>query len=225
MKLQRPAYDGTADIYRTRYTLLASIQDPANHKRWTEFHDLYAPWIRKYICGAIHELREHEIQEVVSRIFIELAQGKLRYNQTRGSFRALLKKVCKCRGYDELRKRRPREEHWPSPNTQQTDRLERQPDPRTTHDEVLAKLEWTEMVKRMAITETKKRTTLKQFQIFEAHVLQGWPTEKVVATLGVTPNQVYLAKRRICGIFSEELRLADRRLDKPHLPPNDNPKG
>jgi hypothetical protein len=57
----------------------------------------------------------------------------------------------------------------------------------------------------------------KQFQIFDAYVLKGWPVKKIIQTLGVTRTQIYLAKFRISKLLKKEIKqleIKDVRLVK-----------
>ena len=45
-----------------------------------------------------------------------------------------------------------------------------------------------------------------QFQIFDLHVLRGWPARDVAQTLGVSLAQVYLAKLRVGRRFKHEVQ-------------------
>lgn len=96
-------------------------------------------------------------------------------------------------------------------------------DKRTLHDVRLADEEWDEIVKRMALSAVQQRVSPIQFQIYAEHVLRDKSVAEVVAKLGVTPNQVYLAKRRVGAVYLEELKAAAYRLDHPVLPKPEKP--
>ncbi len=52
----------------------------------------------------------------------------------------------------------------------------------------------------------RSQVPAKQYQIFDLYVVKRWPVEKVAATLGVKPGQVYLAKHRVAAFIKEEVK-------------------
>lgn len=208
----------------TRRSLLSAIKDPANRKAWDEFHKIYCSYIHCIARGS--GLRRDEAEDVTSIVFAEIFQGKLKYDRTRGKFRSLLKTFVHRRAIDMLRKRRPHEErkiHRPSDDTGSTGTVTRIRDARTPHDVKLADQEWDEMLRQMALSAVQQQVSPTQFQIFSEHVLRGKSVAEVVSKLGVTPNQVYLAKRRVGLLYAKELKAAAHRLDHPVLPKPEKP--
>lgn len=208
----------------TRRTLLSAIKDPANRKAWDEFYKIYSGYIRCIALGS--GLRPDEADDVTSIVFTGISQGELPYDPDRGKFRSLLKTFVRRRAIDMLRKRRPHEErkmHRSPDDTGSTGTVTRIRDERTLHDVKLAKQEWDEMVRQMALSAVQLRAEPKQYQIYSEHVRREKSVAEIVAKLRVTPNQVYLAKRRVGLIFAEEFKAAAYRLDHPVLPKPEKP--
>ncbi len=49
-----------------------------------------------------------------------------------------------------------------------------------------------------------------QFQIFDLHVLRGWPARDVARALGVNIAQIYLAKLRVGRRLKQEVQALKR---------------
>lgn len=207
----------------TRRSLLSAIKDPANQKAWDEFYKIYSGFIRGI---ARESIRLDEVEDVTCIVLTEISQGKLKYDPSKGKFRSLLKTFVRRRAIDMSRKRSPYEErkvHRAPDDSRSTGTVTRIADTGTLHDVRLAKEEWDEMVRRMALSAVQQRVSPIQFQIYAEHVLRGKSVAEVVAKLGVTPNQVYLAKRRVGAVHREELKAAAHRLDHPVLPKPEKP--
>lgn len=210
----------------TRYSLLSAVKNPDNQAAWAEFYDLYSGFVRSVARSASVELTPEDVEEVVQRVFIEISQGKVRYEKGQGRFRALLKTTARRRCIDQFRKRRARpdqykQKHRSADDDRATATMDRLLDERTQVDEAIEKKEWAAMVTDMAKQATKARVDPKQYQIFEAYVLREWEVSQVADTLGVTANQVYLAKRRVGAVYAEEAKIAAERLDDPKIPLNE----
>lgn len=205
----------------TRKSLLSAIKNPENRDAWGEFYDSYAGFVRAIASDRHLGLRGDEVEDVVSRVFIEIAAGKVRFDPATGKFRSLLTAVVRRRVIDQLRKRSPFEEKRsdrPHGDARKTGTLERIEDNRTSPDVEVADHQWQDAVLRLTVEAVKKKVKAKQFQIFDAHVLRDWDVAKVSKTLGVSANQVYLAKRRVGKVFEEEARAAAKKMDCPEIP-------
>jgi len=214
----------------TRQSLLSAIKNPDDQVAWGEFYDLYNGYVRNIAKAASVDLLPEDVEDVVQRVFIEISRGKVRYAKGKGSFRSLLKTTTRRRCIDQLRRRlaRPdlyKQEHRAPDDDRSTGTMERLPDDRTRIDEAVENQEWATMVSERAKRATKARVDIKQYQIFEAYVLREWEVSQVVETLGVTANQVYLAKRRVGAIYAEEVKRAAEQLDNPTIPGDDADDG
>jgi RNA polymerase sigma-70 factor, ECF subfamily len=210
------------EVDKTRQTLMSAIKDPENEQAWSEFYSLYSGFVRSMARKANSHMRADEVEEVVQTIFIEIAQGKLKYKKGKGKFRSLLKTVVKRRVFDRLRKRKNYEEaknHRSPDDTRQTSTMDRLQDKDEGVDKMV-EAEWGEMILERALYQVQKRVSKKQYQIFDAYAFREWPVTRVMKTLGVTENQVYTAKSRVGKIFDEECRRAEAEIDDPDIPPN-----
>ena len=66
-------------------------------------------------------------------------------------------------------------------------------------------VEWQQHLIALAAERLKRQVSDAQFQIFDLHVLRGWPAGDVAQTLGVSSAQVYLAKLRVGRRFKREI--------------------
>jgi RNA polymerase sigma-70 factor (ECF subfamily) len=69
--------------------------------------------------------------------------------------------------------------------------------------------EWEQHVMRIALERVKERVSVRQFQIFDLHALQGLSIWMTARTLGVSIASVYMAKSRVGWLVRKEVeRLA-----------------
>jgi RNA polymerase sigma-70 factor (ECF subfamily) len=131
-----------------------------------------------------------------------------------GSFRRWLLNLTQWRIIDEKRKRRhPERESPPGPpdrrHTATTDRI---PDESELNWEVKWDREFKARLIDLAIKHVKRRTSPKQYQIFDLYVLNKWPVTKVCRALGVNAGQVYLAKYRVGRLMKKEIKNLESKL-------------
>ena len=63
-----------------------------------------------------------------------------------------------------------------------------------------------------ALESVKRQVAPRQFHLFDLYVLQETPMATITASLGVSANQVYLAKHRVSQILESELKKLERKL-------------
>jgi RNA polymerase sigma factor (sigma-70 family) len=197
-----------ADSIPTRQTLLKKLKVLENQESWQEFFETY--WSLIYSTAVRSGLNDAEAQDVVQETVICVAKSMpdFNYDPKIGSFKAWLRKLTRWRILDHVRKRNsaPRpfssfEEEFP-----QMDRI---PEDHDAAFESRWDEEWRKAIIEAAVAKTKPRVDEKQFQIFELCALQGWPVERVAATLNISRPRVYLAKHRVGKIFEAELKSID----------------
>ena len=62
--------------------------------------------------------------------------------------------------------------------------------------------EWRKAVLADAKSELRQRVSERTYQAFELYGLQGRPAEQVAAALGMSTNQVYVAKKRCADLLT-----------------------
>ena len=63
--------------------------------------------------------------------------------------------------------------------------------------------EWRKAVIRQCMEEVRHQVEAKTMCAFELFALRGWPVDKVAEHLGMSPNAVILAKRRVLSRMRE----------------------
>jgi RNA polymerase sigma factor (sigma-70 family) len=196
------------DSHPTRPSLLRRVRESGDDRAWQEFNDFYGPLIFRFAIQA--GLAETEAQEVVQETLISAARNlpAFRYDPKVCAFKTWLLNLSRWRVTEQLRKRLP-----PTPRakpsddaTARTATLDRLPDPASTDLERIWDKEWREALLDRALLRVKKQVTARQWQVYDAYVLKQWPALEVARNLQVSIARVYVAKHRIGGMITKELR-------------------
>jgi RNA polymerase sigma-70 factor (ECF subfamily) len=179
----------------TSATLLGRVRDVRDGDAWREFFALYFPLIRKY--ARARGLHADDAEEVAQECMKLLAQHmrRFRYSPNRGRFRGYLRTLVQHQIASLWRRKRPRQaragdfEAWaaaPAPDAP-WERL------------------WLREHLVYCVARLELRCADHTVQAFRLYVLQDWPVERVCETLGLSANQVYLAKTRMIRRLREEV--------------------
>lgn len=195
---------------QTRTSLVRRLRDHRESASWEEFCDAYGPPIRALALKS--GLRLEDAEDVLQETLISVAKALpgFSYDRTRGTFKSWVLTLARRRIVDWQR-RRGREHRFDPPRAEEdsaTPFLERVADPALPDPAEAYEAEWKRSVFEVARERVRRRTSPEQFQIFDLYVTKEWPVEKVSRALGVTPNQIYVAKHRVAeALRSEVLRL------------------
>jgi RNA polymerase sigma-70 factor (ECF subfamily) len=197
---------------RTRSSLLRRVRRWDDQTSWKDFHDTYKRIVRSVVLQS--GLTEAEADDVVQETFLEVAKKMptFEYDPKRGSFKAWLLRLTRWRILDHLRRRRRARASLATgtANRFRTALIESVPDPAAASLDTLLEKEWqTEMV-QTALMNVRRRADPEKFQIFDLYVQQEWPAKKVARTLGLSLNQVYLAKSRITEMLKAEVKRLEQ---------------
>ena len=187
----------------TSTALLAGLFDPGNNAVWREFDRRYRPILTAFArrLGLTADDAAEAAQDTLARFVEEYRAGK--YERSRGRLRAWLIGMAKTRiaQMKRIRQRR-RERRGASVLIQLADPAELE---RIWEEErKLALL-------RQALLELRgqTRTSDKTLAAFEQYVLKRRPAKDVASDLGMTRQDVYMAKNRV----AERLREITARLE------------
>lgn len=188
---------------RTSTTLLEGLFDTSDRRIWREFDARYRPIVTGFarrLGLSLHEA-EDAAQDVLSDFVKEYRAGN--YDRSRGRLRSWLIGMVKTRIAQVKRLQvRRRERRGASALVELTDA----PDLDLAWDQErkLALL-------RQALLELREtsRTSAKTLEAFEQYVLQRRPAQEVARRLGVTAQEVYVAKNRV----ADRVRNIVARLD------------
>jgi RNA polymerase sigma factor (sigma-70 family) len=190
----------------TRQSLLSRLKNWDDHESWKTFFDTY--WKLIYNTAMRSGLTDAEAQDVVQETVLSVMKSmpNFKYDAQNGSFKAWLKRLTSWRVMDELRKRK---HVFCETNRQDTstgqDFFNTLPDPAMSRLEAAWDEEWEKNLLDAAIDRLKAKVDSKQYQIFDLHVIKGWPVMRVAGALGINPGRVYLSKHRIGKLLKTEI--------------------
>lgn len=196
------------DSIPTRQSLLNRLKTVENQESWQEFFETY--WNLIYSTALRSGLSDAEAQDVVQETVICVVRSmpEFKYDPNIGSFKAWLRKLTRWRVLDHIRKRKSVPTPFANFGAEEPLVLEI-PDESDQSFDANWDEQWRKAIIDIAVKKTKARVEEKQFQIFELCAIQGWPVEKVAATLNISAARVYVSKHRVGKIFEEELKTID----------------
>lgn len=169
----------------TRSSLLRRVRDPRDARSWQEFDGIYRPLLVGYArCrGADAQLAEEVAQECLAAVSRQIG-----HFERKRSFRAWLRAIVDHKICDHLARARG------SPLTDQALAVLRDPSPAPGE---LWEKHWNEGVARMIVQRLQTTFAQHTLQAFEMYVLDERPVEEISKALGMTANQIYVAKSRV----------------------------
>lgn len=200
----------------TRASLLARVKDVGNHESWREFYDIYRRLV--YSVARRAGLTEPEAQDAVQETFCHVAKNmpSFQYDPNVGSFKSWLLHTTRWHIADQFRARvkdcEPLDNPKTKSGTHRTSTAERIPDPRSAEVDEIYEAEWKHNLHDAALERVKRRVKPKQYQAYFLYVTKGVAMEEIISRLGVTRNQVYLAKHRIGKLVSQEITRLEQDL-------------
>jgi len=191
----------------TRLSLLNRLKDWDDQEGWKVFFETY--WRLLYNVATKSGLNDVEAQDVVQETIIVVAKKMpaFQYDSSLGSFKSWLLLITRRRIIDHFRRRErepARLERRPS-DTGRTATLDRVADPAGDRFAAAWEEEWRLNILQAAIHRVKRQVEARQFQLFDACALKGWPVEEVARNLHATAKQVYNAKHRISKLIKQEV--------------------
>lgn len=191
-----------AEIPLTRASLLVRLRDPRDEAAWTEFIDLYGALVYNYARKqGLQDADAADLgQEVLSAVAASV--GRLEYDPRRGLFRNWLFTVIRRKLSDWRTAQRRKRLTGSNPEFSQL--LELIPDPADL--DVVWEAEWEKRVFAWACAQVRKDVADSTWQAFWRTAMNGQPTQRVAADLGLTSAAVYLARHRVLARLKELVR-------------------
>ncbi len=171
---------------QTRSSLLRRVKDFADGPSWEEFDRLYRPLLVEY--ARARGLTAEAAEEVAQGCMATVAE-RLRTFERRASFRGWLRGMIDHMVADEL-KRRQREA------PARTADLSR-PQEREGNPQLLWERNWNRTHLLYCLNLIRNEISPVTFEAFELYVVRELPIEQITERLGITPNQLYVAKHRV----------------------------
>ena len=190
---------------QTRRTLLERLRRTrVDEGSWYDFFDTYSRLI--YSVARKSGLGHADAEDVVQATVLKVSRyiGRFEVDPGRGRFRnwvCLITKQQIANHYRKARRLPPIEEPDPA-NVEALPEIE---DP-VDQWETLWDNEVLEHANDMAQAQVKQRVSPKQYQVFHLYCVKGHDVKQITTMLGVSANEVYLAKNRVLPIYEAATR-------------------
>jgi RNA polymerase sigma factor (sigma-70 family) len=171
----------------TRSSLINRVRDFGNASSWVEFDRLYRPLLAEYArrCGIDRVDAEEIAQQCLQVVVRQIPEF-----QKRKSFRGWLWAIADNKIKRYFRDRKARRCLAPGALADKAAAVET-PDQEWERQWELAHLAY-------CIDNVRGDFAEHTFRAFELYVIHEKPVAEIVRTLGMTANQVYVAKSRVC---------------------------
>ena len=184
---------------RTRTSLLNRIKDPEDALSWEEFDRVYRPLLLRYALA--RGVGREEAEDVAQQCMVAISSGIQDFQKQVG-FRGWLRGMIDHKVSDQLRK----QQHEVKGQTADFDREQT-----TEESPVLVwERQWNQTHLLYCLNEVRRDVAPMTYRAFDLYVLQEKPVKDICERLGMTPNQVYVAKSRVLVRLKKRwLELAD----------------
>jgi RNA polymerase sigma-70 factor (ECF subfamily) len=175
----------------TSTSLLQGLKEPGNDAVWTAYVGRYRPLIVRF--GRRMNLKLEEAEDLAQETLLAFSKSYCagNYDREKGRLRSWLFGIARNQLAQRNKRRTARAEH----PLDGGDRLEELAVPQDT--EQAWEREWRDAVLRQCLEEIRREVNPKTFDAFRRFALEGRPADEVGKELGMSPNAVFGAKRRI----------------------------
>ena len=182
----------------TSTTLLDGLRDPANRTIWNQYVDRYRPLVVRF-CSRLG-LESNDAEDVAQTSLVDFSQTYVAggYERERGRLRDWLYGIVRNRIRNHRRSESVRElpvDHEPEGPL---GALAAREDLGEIWEE-----EWRDAILRFCLREVQREVDEPTYRAFELFALEERSASEVAQELGLTPNAVYGAKRRIMERLKE----------------------
>lgn len=199
----------------TRSSIIDRIKDWDDQTAWRYLDTTYRPLIYGFAIN--RGLTELEAEDATQETLLTIAKGikESKYVRARGSFKNWLFTAARWKINDQFRKRQRQLpiDHRPEDDDRETATVDRYPDPAGSSQQAIWDQEWERNLLDVAHQKVKQQVSGQQYQIFDLYVIKNWPVAKVMKTLNVSGNQVYLAKNRLGPLLEKEVTALKEELE------------
>lgn len=197
--------------YATRSTLMGRLKDLGDQQAWQEFFDIYWTLMFNFVRRA--GLNEHDAEEVVMDSMETVARKmeEFEYNRETGRFKSWLLTIVRFKLGDRFRKQKRRAEKAEMVSLDGVDEGQVLDSGEIELERIWDK-EWRKQLIDMALERVKQLVGHRQYQIFYCYVIQEQKAEEVAEFLGVSRDQVYVAKNRVGKVYEGELKILGKEM-------------
>lgn len=200
---------------QTRSSLLGRLREGDDVESWSEFYRVYGNLIRLFALKA--GLSEGEAEEIVQETAIGVARHlpEFTYDPKVCKFKTWLFQHASWRVQDFFRRRKRIARGVVESGSDGVNELAEQvEDPNSKKLTELFESEWRSHMLQIALERLTEKFTLKQIQLFELLVVQGWSASDVARVLDLSIPNVYVTKHRVSAAVQRELRRLERSVFK-----------
>jgi RNA polymerase sigma-70 factor, ECF subfamily len=188
----------------TSNSLLQRLLANPSEADWEVLHDLYGPYIRRWIGRLGSSVRAEDVDDLVQEVLTILVANIPSFRHGRaGTFRAWLKQIVlnRVRDYLKARRKNPRGLGGP-PGECPLAQLE---DPNSELSRWLEE-EHDQYVLRRLLELAEDKFELDTLAAFRRQQFDGVSAEDAARELGISVNAAYLAKSHVISWLREEAR-------------------
>ena len=188
---------------QTSHTLLERVRDRSDENSWSEFDEIYRPYIFKIVrrMNFTHEESEDMCQSILLTLWEKIPEFK--HNFRTGAFRTWLCTIVRNRGINIVKKNQRRNEKLTVENE---DALSPYIQTSQNDLEEIAKEEWISHITDLAWKKIENEFDENIRKAFTMS-LQDIPGEQIAEELGIKLNSVYVYKNRIKKRLEEIIRI------------------
>jgi len=196
------------DLIRTRHSLVQRLKNWDDEGSWEDFFKTY--WKLIYAVATKAGLTDAEAQDVVQETLITVSKRikDFEVGSEHSSFKSWLLQTTRWRIVDQFRKRTQAQAHLGAKTDEasRTATVERVADPASLDVEEAWEAGWNRNLSEAALENVRSRVDPEYYQMFDLHLLKGWPAAKVAGRLGVKMGKVYFAKYKISRLLKKEVK-------------------
>lgn len=170
----------------TRDSLLSRIKSLDDAASWEEFDRLYRPLLLRY--AQQRGLDMNEAEEIAQQCMTAIAGGIQQFER-RISFRGWLKGMIDHKVADQLKRKR---REAPAKTADFAKEQGREDDPA-----LLWERQWNKTHLLYCLNQIRDDFSRVTYEAFRLYVIDEQAVESIAEQLGLTPNQVYVAKHRV----------------------------
>lgn len=180
----------------TRSTLLERVKLRTDRTAWKEFFDLYWPMLVGF--ARQRGLNRADAEDVAQECLDTLSRtmATFDYSRGKGAFKNYLYTIIVRRVSNRLREKRPR--------LAASSELKAAAAPRSQSSAEWDR-HWIRRHVEVGLERLQGEFAESTMAAFKLYALKDWPVDRVCESLGLTANQVYLAKSRVTARLREEL--------------------
>ena len=195
-----------AEIPPTRVSLLARLRDGQDQAAWSQFVDLYAPLVYRYLRK--QGLQDADAADLCQDALTAIAGavGRWEYDPHRGAFRNWLFTIVRRKLWNWQATQRSRTPASGDSSTRQL--LEQHPAPEVNAAQWQA--EWEQHVIAWACAQVRQGVTEATWQAFWRTAHDGQTGKQVAAELGLSVAAVYHARGRVLARLRELVQTAEQ---------------